>query len=159
MTCCCRCPTENPNRADYQGALLPMLRLALSADALTASTPALCEALRPLNPNTWLLPNYLDDTLWPLDPQPTEDNPSPVVIGYMGGETHRPDLEEIAPALLRVLERHGAGVRLRFWGGQPPQALLSHPQVEWIAHHQNNYAAFAAFFCGAARRPVHRPAA
>jgi len=139
-------PAENPNRADYQSALLPMLRLAITADAVTASTPALCQALRPLNPNTWLLPNYLDDSLWPLNPPPAQAEQAPIVIGYMGGETHRPDMEEITPALLRVLERHGANVRLRFWGGQPPQALLDLPQVEWIAYNQNDYAVFAAFF-------------
>ncbi len=40
------------------------------------------------------------------------------MFAYMGGATHQPDVAEIAEVLLSVLARHGATVRLQFWGGQ-----------------------------------------
>lgn len=142
-------PSDHSHRQDYEGVLLPILRTLIEADAVTVSTPTLAETLRPFNAHIYTLPNLFNDDLWSLRPpaeQTTAAESEPIVIGYMGGETHRLDLEEITPVLSHLLQRYAQRLRLRFWGGRPPEALLSLPQVEWIPFNQDDYPAFARFF-------------
>ncbi|HEX9029682.1 MAG TPA: glycosyltransferase [Anaerolineales bacterium] len=138
-------PEDHPDRGTffYTEALLPMLETIVAADAVTASTPALCEYLRPFNPNTLLAPNSLDDRLWSFRmPRPPEAG-APLVIGYMGGGSHLPDLEQIAPALLRIGTRYAEQVRLVFLGVQPPPELLALPNVSWSPTTTYDYGEFA----------------
>ena len=142
-------PLDHWGKDAYTDYLFDLLGGLVAADGLVAATPALAEALRPLNPSIDVWPNCLDDRLWRLRPPapcvaPTPERP--LVLGYMGGQTHQPDLAEITGALLRVLDRHKSTVRLQFWGGPPPEVLLGHPQVAWTALDVPGYAAFAAFF-------------
>jgi glycosyltransferase involved in cell wall biosynthesis len=142
-------PEDHPDRTThyYAKALFPVLRALIEADAVTAATEPLCEYVRQFNPNVWLLPNYLKDDLWRLrPPKSPEEGGSPVVVGYMGGESHLPDLERILSALSDLLQRHGQGMKLRFWGIQPPAALRDHPNVEWTPLKINEYTEFARFF-------------
>ena len=135
----------------YSPALFAMLRAVIEADLVTTTTFHLQKYLRRFNPQTILLPNYLDDSLWTLA-QPAPDTlaaPSTgdqVVIGYMGSDTHQPDLETVTPLLAQLLERYPDRLRLRFWCAQPPESLRSHPLVEWIPVSIPNYAEFAAYF-------------
>jgi GT2 family glycosyltransferase len=142
-------PAGHPDRVNryYSAALLPMLHAILEADAVTASTAPLCDYLRPLNPRTWLLPNYLDDRLWDLRPRADkEGRQQPVVIGYMGGDSHTPDLLEIAPALAQILERYGERVQLHLLGARPPAGLQGKPNLHWSPAQTFEYAQFAASF-------------
>ncbi|MEJ2710751.1 MAG: glycosyltransferase [Anaerolineales bacterium] len=142
-------PEDHPDRLNhyYSAALLPMLHAILEADAVTASTAPLCDYLRPLNPRTWLLPNYLDDRLWNMRPIPDrEEADQPVVIGYMGGDSHTPDLIEIAPALSQILEHYGERVRLEVLGTRPPSELQGKSNVRWSPAQTFEYAQFAAGF-------------
>lgn len=149
-------PEEHPDHAlqYYTAALFPMLRVILEANLVTTSTPALQRYYQALNPNTYLLPNYLDDSLWKpaskFNLQTRNDghrtNLKPVIIGYMGSGTHAPDLEQIAPALERILRRFGEQVRLRFWGARPPSILYHLSNVEWIELALFNYSEFASYF-------------
>ena len=126
-------PPHHPDRAIhyYTEALAPMLHAIVEADAVTASTGLLRDYLREFNPRVWLLPNYLDDRFWQLR-APQEGDSDPLVIGYIGGSTHAPDLEYIAPALQSIAQNHGRAVQLRFWGGAPPEALLELPNADWV---------------------------
>ncbi|MCC7359658.1 MAG: glycosyltransferase [Anaerolineales bacterium] len=142
-------PLDHCSEDAYTDHLFDLLGALVAADGVTAATPALAEALRPLNPTVAVWPNCLDDSLWRSRPPAPAALPSaerPLVIGYMGGATHQPDVAEIAPALLNVLARHGPAVRAQFWGGPPPAALAAHPQVAWAPLDLPNYAAFAAAF-------------
>jgi glycosyltransferase involved in cell wall biosynthesis len=133
----------------YTRALLPMIRAIIDADAVTATTPALCDYLRPLNPNIWLLPNYHCDRLWPekaLSQAPLQPKRDEVIIGYMGSDTHLPDLEMLTPVYQRLLDRFGNRLRLKFWAAPPPAELREHAAVEWIPVRIWSYAEFAEFF-------------
>ena len=135
----------------YSPALFAMLRAVIEADLVTTSTTPLQEYLKAFNPHTVLLPNYLDDQLWRLRNQEEfsrqkVNGNSLVVIGYMGTNTPQPDLDTIAPLLVRLLERYGERLRLRFWSAEPPGVLRSHPQVEWNPIKIDSYAEFAAYF-------------
>ncbi len=142
-------PLDHWGQDAYTDYLFDLLGGLVAADGLIAATPALAEALRPLNPRIDVWPNCLDDRLWQLRPPapcvaPTPERP--LVLGYMGGQTHQPDLAEITSALVRVLDRYRSTVRLQFWGGPPPETLAGHPQVAWTALDVKGYAAFAEFF-------------
>jgi glycosyltransferase involved in cell wall biosynthesis len=147
-------PEDHPDRIShhYADALLPLAQALVEAEAVTTSSARLQEVLRQFNPHTWLLPNYLDDRLWAfrtpaeraLNGSPAEAGP--VVVGYMGGSSHAPDLEAIAPILARLLENYGAGLCLRFYGLRPPASLAGLAGVEWIPLAEVDYARFAQFF-------------
>jgi glycosyltransferase involved in cell wall biosynthesis len=141
-------PEDHPDRPIhyYTQALFPMLRAVVEADALTATTPALCAYLRPFNENIFLLPNYLVDRFWPLKQTPERRNSPTVVIGYMGSNTHAADLEMITPVLVELLELYGEGIILRFWGGEPPEKLRNDSRVEWDPFQTTDYEAFADHF-------------
>jgi glycosyltransferase involved in cell wall biosynthesis len=124
-----------------------MLWAMNEADAITVSTPYLQECLKFFNPNTWLLVNYLNDDLWTfsLPSRAVKDN-EPVVIGYMGGKTHSPDLHYVLPALERILEVYSHRIRMRFWGGEPPRQMSDHPLVSWTPLDMQDYGEFARYF-------------
>ena len=140
-------PEEHPDYDHYRSARAAMLVAIVEADGVTASTATLCEYLGRYNPRTWLLPNCLDDRLWIPRRTPPAENRDQIVIGYMGGATHTHDLEMIAPALERVLQRFGDRVRLQFWGpALPPPSLAGRPNVAWDDRRYLDYAMFAAHF-------------
>lgn len=141
-------PAEHPDTAlqYYTPALLPMIRAMIEADLVTVTTPTLAEYIYPFNPHVCVLPNYLDDQSWKLRPPQEKPSAAPVTIGYMGSNTHQPDLESITPVLIKLLERYEAKIKLHFWGGEPPPALLSHSNVTWTRLEIYHYAEFAAYF-------------
>ncbi len=65
--------------------------------AVVCSTPGIRDYLYALNPNIFIFPNYLDDTLWSLrsGPQQIDETPNrPLVLGYLGSHSHMQDLEQ-----------------------------------------------------------------
>ncbi len=141
-------PKDHPDKLDhyYTNALFPMVQAIVEADAVTASTPQLCTYLRSFNPNTWLLPNYLNDRVWAFRNPPEDAGHFPVVVGYMGTYTHLPDLEWVALPLKSILHRYGDKVVFRLWGGKPPADLSDYPNVEWTPLRLENYTEFATYF-------------
>jgi glycosyltransferase involved in cell wall biosynthesis len=135
----------------YSPALFAMLRAVIEADLVTVTTAPLQAYLARFNPQTLVLPNYLDDQLWQLRTPGTDivnlhGVSGPVVIGYMGSNTHQPDLATLTPLLSRLLDRYGERLKLRFWSAEPPESLRQHPQVEWVPVTLHSYAEFAAYF-------------
>ena len=141
-------PEEHPYAAArfFMPALLPMLHAVLRADLVTTPTAKLRDCLLPMNPNTVVLPNCLNDRIWPSEAIPRRDQAEEVVVGYMGSDSHLPDLEQIAPVLFKVLNRFGTNISMKFWGVQPPALIRSHPKVEWIPLAVADYSEFAAYF-------------
>jgi processive 1,2-diacylglycerol beta-glucosyltransferase len=143
-------PSDHPDRLNhhYLDSLWPMLLAALSADAVTVASPSLQEFMRSLNhPSVYQLPNFFDDDLWELRTPEGRDE-SMVRIGYMGGDSHTPDIEMILPVLKRILQRYESRVRLIFWGLKPPEEIRFYPNVEWHALNMQDYAQFANYFLG-----------
>jgi processive 1,2-diacylglycerol beta-glucosyltransferase len=150
-------PDSHPDRSInyYTPSLFSILRAIVEADLVTTTSPYLEAYLRPFNPNTRMLPNYLDDTTWKMParretPEPAADHrnyySAPIVIGYMGSNTHLPDLQMIAPALEDLLNRYQEKLSLKFWGGEPPPGIRQHPNVSWIPLEIPDYAQFADYF-------------
>ncbi len=142
-------PENHPDRQAHSFAtsLLPMLQALLEADIVTVSTPKLQDMLQDYNENIVVLPNYLDDGLWSLQPPVLKDSSSEaIVIGYMGTKSHAPDLEYITPVLVRILERYPQEIKFHCWGPKPPVKLLSLPQVKWTPFVSHSYTEFALYF-------------
>jgi glycosyltransferase involved in cell wall biosynthesis len=142
-------PAEHPDSRHYELARPMILQAALEADAVTCTSESMRQALAPFNSNIQILPNYLHDAFWnasgPRKPEREADH-QPLVIGYMGGHSHAPDLEMLAPVLEQVLERYAGRVMLRCWGVKPPESLLARPEVEFIDIKIWSYAEFCRFF-------------
>ena len=139
-------PADHPDQRTYfyTDSLLPGLIALSEADAVIVATEALKDTLSPFNSNIFVLHNYLNDDLWQLRP-PVLTEPEVVTIGYVGGGSHLPDLQLVTAALQALLEQHGQKIELVFWGGEPPQELLAHPNVHWQPLNTENYAMFVEY--------------
>jgi GT2 family glycosyltransferase/glycosyltransferase involved in cell wall biosynthesis len=130
----------------YADSYLPMMQALLDVDVVTASSPRLCEYLRTFNSNIALLPNYLNDQIWRLrEPKSANDQSSPIIIGFMGSNTHEHDLELISPALLEVLNHYGNRIVLKFWGLKPPEILHQLPNVQGIPLALYDYTLYVSY--------------
>jgi glycosyltransferase involved in cell wall biosynthesis len=139
-------PPEHPDRLShyYARALFPILRSFLEADAVTAVSATLGQSIQSLNPNIWVLPNYLNDEYWDLSPVADEIEDGVVTLGYMGGDSHSPDIETLVPLLAELLQQYSGRLRLKLVGMSPFSELKDHPLVEWIPF-RLNYADYTAF--------------
>ncbi len=143
-------PQEHPDRPIhyYTPAIFPMLRAAIEADLITTSTPALASYFRTFNPNVVVLPNLLVDRYWSFREHLKKPSDAPVVIGYLGSTSHLPDLEEVVPALQRLIQKYGSLIQLKFWGLTPPDGLKDLPNVSWVELMIPDYEKFSTYCSG-----------
>ncbi|MGC9349622.1 MAG: glycosyltransferase [Anaerolineae bacterium] len=141
-------PDWHPDVAQYRRAYVDIIRAATEADAVTCTTEHLAERLRAFNEHVYVLPNYLDGTLWreALAQSIGAKSSRPVIIGYLGSRSHLPDLEMIKPALVQLLREFEHGIELRFWGTPPPADLLQWSNVVALDPGLVSYEAFATYF-------------
>lgn len=91
-------PEDKDPAGKYKDYAPFLTDLVEDAKAVTVSTGALEKIIRPINPNTVLLPNLLSERLW-LE-KPVERQRDDIVRAlYMGNRTHVEDLKMILPAL------------------------------------------------------------
>lgn len=141
-------PESHPERIThhYTNSLLPMVQALYEVDLVTTTTPMLHDELRKFNPNVKLLKNYLDDSIWKLRKPIISDNNQQVTLGYMGSESHYPDLELIEPVIKDLLDEYQDRLVFKFWGIKPPVEIANYPQVKWIPAVSYEYEEFAAYF-------------
>lgn len=140
-------PANHPDRQFHYNsdALFPILQAIVEADAVTVSTPALHKIVRPLNPQTWLLPTCLDDHLWTLKSIDTRHNHLPLTIGWVYDRPDLGDQNGFIAALTSFLHGRGDSALLRVWGCKPPDALLAMPNLDWQADIPLDYSQFSAW--------------
>ena len=141
-------PQNHPERKShyYAQALLPILRAIMEADLVTVATPRLRDYVLPINKNVVVLPNYLNDDLWELRKPSVSAEEEPLIIGYMGGLSHQPDLDMVTPALLHINSQYPGKLQFNFWGIRPPAELAAVSQVRWYHPDTRRYPDFAAYF-------------
>ena len=140
-------PAVHPDYDHYMSVRAAILTAILEADAVTCATPYLAEYTRQFNPNVWVLPNYLNDRLWELKPAPAEiPAQPPVILGYLGAHSHRPDLDGVTPVLERLLDEYGDRLRLQLWNIQLPAGLEVRSNVEEPWPGLVSYASFVDTF-------------
>ncbi len=117
-------PEAHPDYDHYRKSRANILTAVCEADAVVCSTPGIRDYLYAFNPNIFVFPNYLDDTLWPLRSgrEQIDETPNrPLMLGYLGSHSHMQDLEIVAPVLEKLLSRHANGLGLKLWGIGIPQ--------------------------------------
>jgi len=123
------------------------LQAVSEADMVTVATRALRDYLLPYNANIKVISNYLNDRFWQFRntflPPETQRK---IIIGYMGGHSHRPDLAMLLPALRSILEKYPQRIKFHFWGIDPPQELMPYSEVDWFPPPSFNYQDFVAYF-------------
>ena len=140
-------PYHHPDVDHYLSIKPGVIQAVIDADLVTVSTSGLADFLKPFNPNVKVLPNYLTDRFWKFPPLPSTDVESrPVIIGYMGGHGHTPDLVEVTPVLERILDKYGSRVEVMFWGLSVPDSLEGRENVRWTIPYLVEYEAFAQYF-------------
>jgi processive 1,2-diacylglycerol beta-glucosyltransferase len=142
-------PEDHPDRTRhiFSASLLPTFLAMLEADFITVTTQPLHDYVSDFNEHVVVLPNYLDDQLWSrkaLVQNPKAD--SKIIIGYMGGHTHQPDLALIVPVIEQLSRQYAGRLEFIFWGSQPPKELSAFPSVHWHDEITWNYQDFAAYF-------------
>jgi GT2 family glycosyltransferase/glycosyltransferase involved in cell wall biosynthesis len=142
-------PETHPERKSQHliESLLPMLQALHEADLVTTTTEVLKNELLHFNKNVKVLPNFFNDSLWQLrEPQIETGKTKPLIIGYMGSESHLPDLELITPVLERLLNQYQNGLSLHFWGIKPPLKIANYPQIKWFPAVTYEYVDFSRYF-------------
>ncbi|MEA3275434.1 MAG: glycosyltransferase family 4 protein [Pseudomonadota bacterium] len=87
------------------------------ADLVLVSTDPLARRLALLNRNVRVLPNALDERLFPPGQDAAQDrDPDRLIIGYMGTLTHLQDLMLVAEPLRALLREQGGRVVLEIVG-------------------------------------------
>lgn len=81
------------------------------AHAVTVTTPELAERIRPMNPNVFVLPNYVDESVLAVEHADPGDV-DPVRVGWQGSPTHERDFKQASPAIARLLRQ---SARAQFW--------------------------------------------
>jgi glycosyltransferase involved in cell wall biosynthesis len=96
-----------------------LLGFAAKAALVTVSTERLGRYFEAHNPDTIVLPNYLNEDLWTDELLAPRAAPRDVIrLGYYGSAGHRTDLSVAAPALRRLLDEFPQ-LRLVFLGCAP----------------------------------------
>ncbi len=141
-------PADHPEKGyfkPFEDAIANGIR---QAHAVITTTQPLAARLAQLNPNAWVLPNYLDDQVWQVNQKPETSQPAEILsIGYMGGitQTHLPDIMTLAQTLKNLLREHQGKIALHFWGLLPPE-FNDLPGVCFHNQRFPNYKDFAHYF-------------
>ena len=96
------------------------------SDGLIVSTPYLAEMYKGINEKIYVVPNSIDFKVW--DGLSRKRSPR-IRIGWIGGGTHGPDLEMIAPSIRNVLDKYKDVWFYCIHG--VPQIYKDMPKVYW----------------------------
>ncbi len=137
---------EHPDRLSqyFSEALLPMLEILLEADLVTVPSQGLKDYFAPIRDDVIILPNFIDDQLWSLRPPLISTN-SPLVIGYMGSHSHKPDIEMIMPVINYLLAMYPNRLRFVFWGKDLLDKSVSN-YISYIPIDIPSYPEFVQYF-------------
>jgi glycosyltransferase involved in cell wall biosynthesis len=110
------------------GRLEANLRIS---DAVTVTTEYLADIIRKINPNVYVLPNYIDLNL--ITHQRTKADR--LTIGWAGGSSHANDFAAMGGSLRQFLKRHPE-VDMHFVG-QDYRELIGLPNTRWTGWNSN----------------------
>lgn len=130
-------PLHHPDRVKlyYAKAQIPILLSMAQATALTVTTPYLADLLRKYNSNIFILPNFLDDSLWQFNAPQVDPIGDKIRIFYMGTVTHVPDLEMLKPVFYALARKYPERLEFVFYGAnlkfdEPIPATITNYQSE-----------------------------
>ncbi len=109
-------PPEHPDTEILAARAAVVARMVRAASSVWVSTPVLRKRVLRLRKDAVVVPNGLDERLWPERPPPSGPRAGPVRILFMGTATHDADLALIEPALRRVRAEFGNRVSIDIIG-------------------------------------------
>lgn len=138
-------PPDHPDRkwSPFAFELPALLHAMMNVDAITVTTPVLKRVVDQYNKNVFVLPNYLDDSIWSFKPKSTSERESLVRIAFVGTQSHQPDVEKIAKPLRKIAEKYKQKVSFLFYGLEIPETLKDLANIQHRASVTYNYADFA----------------
>jgi len=141
-------PESHPERTQelYNAALMPMMTAMIDADIVLVPTEQLRKVVESYNPNVVVLPNYLDDSIWQIKENKQKQPDDILTIGYMGSNSHTPDLAMIESVLRGLLSKYESRIRLEVWGTPLPDGLRGLEGILWHPSPTNVYTEFSRFF-------------
>jgi len=139
-------PHDHPDRKWSPFALeLPaLLHAMISVDAITVTTPTLQKVICEHNKNVYVLPNYLDDSIWNITSKRIQEKHTPIQIAFIGTLTHQPDLEKITEPLRKIADNYKDKISFLFYGPEPPDSMKELVNVQHQYPVTYDYAEFAA---------------
>jgi glycosyltransferase involved in cell wall biosynthesis len=123
--------------------LVPTLYALRAVDAVTVTTPQLKSVIAQHNDHVYVLPNYLDDTVWSMKSKEQPESDSPVTLLYFGTRSHKSDLEMISEPLKAMAQKFSEKVSFVFYGVAAPEGLDSVADVRYIPTVTHEYLEFA----------------
>lgn len=98
-----------------------LAQLIRSCAAVTTTNTYLADSLGKINGNVFVTPNMLPDEYWSFA-RPKEQTEDRVTIGWAGSSSHFPDLGEIVPVIVQVLDTY-PNAEFLFAGDKAPFAV------------------------------------
>lgn len=140
-------PLSHPDRQTlyYTESLTPLIQSMLEVDAITVTNKLLQKEAEKYNNAVFVLPNFLDDSLWQFKPQRASNNNEDIKILYMGSHSHRPDLDMITGALKSILNVY-PNVQFYSYGLPLPKELAEHIRAHHLPTETVEYEKFAKRF-------------
>lgn len=140
-------PPEHPFLNSYTPTLEYILLGMMDADRVIVSSQLLAKIFAPFHDDIKVWPAYLPDSIW--QPKRIQISSHDVVrVGYMGGMTHMPDLDMIAPVIQKLLDEYGNQIELHLWGCKPSIELNGNVIVHYLEE-KINYLEFVDDFSSA----------
>lgn len=103
---------------------LPALMYAIkSVDAITVTTPTLKNLIEQYNKNVYLLPNFLDDSVWKFAVKPIKEKQLPVQIAFMSTLTYQSDLDKLTEPLRILADKYSESISFLIYGPEIPEPL------------------------------------
>jgi glycosyltransferase involved in cell wall biosynthesis len=135
-------PSDHPDYPIhyYTPAAAPTFLACLEVDALTVASPRLWAYFKGFNSNTYLLPNYIDEHYWTLEPPRPIAKETPVCIGYLGTSSHQPEIDRLSTVFLELNERYHDFIQFKFCGVQVPVSLSGLPNSSAVELVPSDYA-------------------
>jgi glycosyltransferase involved in cell wall biosynthesis len=116
---------------------IPFIRDFLPrADIVTVTTDRLRDQLLEYNPNTVVIPNFINESA--IVPTRAPEYSRETTIAFMGTPSHTQDLELIEDVLFKLKEKFTTGVRFIFWGCAGTRLEKLGPVLPF----EDNYASF-----------------
>jgi hypothetical protein len=132
-------PASNPAATTFKAVREGLTFIAGQCDLITVSTPALKTAVRTAMAHAGssrlrveVIPNMIDLS-WFHAPALPKD-PTKVIMGWAGSNTHAGDISYAWDALPNALEKV-PHLHMEFVGMAPPQSIIGHPRVRqrgWV---------------------------
>lgn len=123
--------------------LVPILFALRAVDAVIVTTPLLQSAIAQHNDHVYVLPNYLDDTIWPIKKIKRTDRNFPLTLMYFGTQSHQLDIEIISEPLKDLALKYPGKLDFIFYGINAPASLKNLAKVSFYPSVTHEYSEFA----------------